>query len=146
MGDLLARDSAGITYLYPGVSTYPVVHFADRIKLGAGWNTYDTIVGAGDYTGDGRADILARTPAGALHLYPGTGDPHAPFKDRVGLGSGWQQYTHLTAIGDINGDGKGDLLAISSEGELFSYKGTGTGGFRPRVSLGRGWNIYRGLY
>ncbi|MFE3527058.1 FG-GAP repeat domain-containing protein [Streptomyces sp. NPDC059161] len=146
MGDVLARDSAGVMYLYPGVSTYPIFHFAERTKLGAGWNAYDAIVGAGDYTGDGRADILARTPAGALYLYPGTGNPQAPFTDRVSLGGGWQQYIRLTAIGDINGDGKGDLLAVTSDGELFSYQGTGTGGFRPRVSLGRGWNIYQGLY
>ena len=37
------------------------------------WRGYNTLVTPGDVTGDGRADFLARTPAGTLFLYPGTG-------------------------------------------------------------------------
>ncbi|MFD9487013.1 FG-GAP repeat domain-containing protein [Streptomyces sp. NPDC059991] len=144
--DLLARDKSGVLYLYRGDGTVDFPGLYPRIRIGGGWNTYDKILGAGDYTGDGRADIVARTPSGTLYLYEGTGSATAPFKTRVKIGDGWQQYTQLAAIGDIDGDGKGDLVAANSRGDLYRYSATGTGTFQPRVKLGGGWNTYHDLY
>jgi FG-GAP-like repeat len=142
-GDLLARSSAGL-YYYGGNGTG--LSMKGRVLVGgAGWNQFNTIVGAGDLTGDGKADIVARSSAG-LFLYPGTGKSSAPFgaKKQIG-GAGWSQYNKLIAPGDINGDGVADLLARSSSG-LYFYAGTGTGGFKARVSIGgAGWNQYADL-
>ena len=44
-------------------------------RLGAGWGAFTSLVGAGDLTGDGRADLIARDGNGKLWLYPGTGGP-----------------------------------------------------------------------
>ncbi|WP_351235853.1 VCBS repeat-containing protein [Streptomyces sp. NPDC002133] len=149
-GDLLARDTSGALWFYRGIGDYLVTAFAPRVKVGGGWNAYDSIVGAGDYTGDGRTDVVARTPTGTLYLYEGTGNGTALFKTRVKVGDGWQIYSKLAAIGDINGDGKGDLLAADRNGTLYSYSGTGVGTgpatFRPRFKIGGGWNAYRNLY
>ncbi len=143
-GDLLARDRAGVLYLYPGDGTgYRV---GGRIRIGAGWNAYDALVGAGDFTGDGRSDIVARTPGGALSLYAGTGVAGAPFKAPVHLGGGWNAYVRLAAPGDIDGDGRADLLAVDSRGDLYRYLADGTGRFTPRVKIGNGWNTYSGLF
>ena len=100
----------------------------------------------GDYTGDGRSDIVARTAGGTLYLYAGTGIRTAPFKTRVKIGDGWQIYSKLAAVSDLNGDGKGDLLAADRSGVLYAYSGTGAGTFRARVKIGGGWNTYRSLY
>ncbi|MFE5742206.1 FG-GAP repeat domain-containing protein [Streptomyces celluloflavus] len=143
-GDLLARDGAGNLYLYRGDGAgYGV---ASRIKVGAGWNAYDKIVGAGDLTGDGLTDIVARTPDGTLYLYEGTGVATAPFKPRVSLGGGWNQYKQLAAPGDLDGDGRADLLATDSHGDLYSYLADGTGKFKPRQKIGNGWNTYASLH
>ncbi|MFE3772087.1 FG-GAP repeat domain-containing protein [Streptomyces sp. NPDC059122] len=142
-GDLLARDAGGTLYLYPGDGAgYRV---GGRIRVGAGWNAYNSLVGAGDLTGDGLTDIVARTPGGTLYLYAGTGTATAPFKPPVNLGSGWNAYQRLAAPGDIDGDGRADLLATDARGDLYRYLSDGTGGFTPRVKIGNGWNTYTGL-
>ncbi|MFK0022795.1 FG-GAP repeat domain-containing protein [Streptomyces sp. NPDC090798] len=45
----------------------------------------------------------------------------------------------ITATGDLNGDGHGDLIARDSSGTLWLYPGTGHGTFGTRTSLGGGW-------
>ncbi|WNM35362.1 VCBS repeat-containing protein [Streptomyces sp. Li-HN-5-11] len=143
-GDLLARDGSGYLYLFRGNGSG--TSLASPIRIGSGWNAYDRIVGAGDITGDGRADIVARTPSGTLYLYRGTGTSTAPFAPRVSLGTGWQQYNKLASPGDIDGDNRADLVAVNSSGELYRYSADGQGKFKARVKIGTNWNIYRNLY
>ncbi|MEN8653727.1 VCBS repeat-containing protein [Streptomyces sp. 21So2-11] len=143
-GDLLTRDGSGKLYLQRGNGAG--TGFAARVNVGSGWNQYNKLVGAGDLTGDGRADVLARTSGGTLYLYAGTGKSSSPFKARKSIGAGWKQYTKLAAPGDINGDGRADLLAANSAGELFSYTSKGTGQFTAKAKLGTGWNTYRELH
>ncbi|MFJ4340298.1 FG-GAP repeat domain-containing protein [Streptomyces sp. NPDC088915] len=138
--DLLGRDKSGVLYLYRGDGSGTAL--ASRIKVGSGWGAYNKIVGTGDYTGDGRADIVARTSGGDLYLYAGTGNAGSPFKGRVKIGSGWNTYTQLIAPGDLNADGKGDLLGIASNGDLYRYLNTAPGAFSPRVRIGHGFGIY----
>lgn len=143
-GDLLARDSAGALYLYRGNGAG--TGFSARIKLGTGWNTFNKLVGAGDINGDGLADVVARSTGGSLYLYPGSGVATAPFKARTLIGSGWGDYNKLASPGDMDGDGKADLLAVSSGGTLYRYSANGTGGYKGRASLGGGWNTYSSLH
>ncbi|MFE7516102.1 FG-GAP-like repeat-containing protein [Streptomyces sp. NPDC057540] len=139
-GDLLARDRSGVLYLYQGNGSGTGV--AGRVKVGNGWGAYDRLVGAGDHTGDGRADVVARTPNGDLYLYAGTGVASAPFKARQKIGTGWNTYTKIVAPGDLNADGKADLLGIASNGDLYRYLNTSAGAFTSRVRIGTGYGIY----
>ncbi|MFD7161923.1 FG-GAP repeat domain-containing protein [Streptomyces violascens] len=145
-GDLIARDSAGILWYYPSYS-HIGGPLGDRIRLGAGWNTFNTLTGAGDLTGDSHPDLLARDTRGVLWLYRGTGNPNAPFTDPVRLGAGWNTYSNLTGSTDLTGDSKQDLLARDTSGVLWLYKGTGNPNapFTDRVRLGAGWNTYNQL-
>ncbi|MFI0900258.1 choice-of-anchor D domain-containing protein [Streptomyces sp. NPDC020983] len=141
--DLVARDTTGKLWLYQGTGT-ATAPFATRTLVGSGWNTYSSLVGAGDVTGDGRADLVARDTTGKLWLYQGTGTATAPFATRTLVGSGWNIYTSLAAPGDVTGDGRPDLVGRDSTGQLWLYKATGTTAspYAQRTLVGPGWNVY----
>ena len=93
-------------------------------RVGTGWNIFNAIVGPGDLTGDGRADLLAREPStGYLWLYPGNG--RGGWLPRVRVGTGWNGMTALTSAGDLNGDRAPDVLARDRSGDLWLYPRTG---------------------
>lgn len=143
-GDLLGRDTAGHLYLFRGSGNG--LGLAGRQLVGSGWGAYNAIVGSGDFSGDGRADIVARAGDGTLYLYKGTGNAAAPFGSKIKVGTGWGQFTNLVSPGDMDGDGRSDLLAVNSAGTAYRYSSTGTGQFKARVTVGSGWNTYKKLF
>ncbi|WP_404387632.1 FG-GAP-like repeat-containing protein [Humibacillus xanthopallidus] len=137
--DVLARETAtGYLWLYKGNGAGG--WRLPRVRLGAGWGAMNAIVGIGDLTGDGRPDIVARqTSTGQLWLYPGTGA--SGWKPRVLVGTGWNAYSAVVGAGDLNGDGRPDLLARErATGYLWLVPGTSSGGLGTRVRTGTGWN------
>ncbi|MFI6420096.1 FG-GAP repeat domain-containing protein [Streptomyces sp. NPDC050842] len=120
--DLIGVDRAGVLWSYLG---YSDGRLTTRVRVGGGWGQYTELAGQGDLTGDGRADITARDKAGVLWLYKGTGDYKAPFAGRTKIGGGWNVYDRLLSLGDSDADGKADLLARKTTGELLRYSGTG---------------------
>ncbi|WP_330313496.1 VCBS repeat-containing protein [Streptomyces sp. NBC_00523] len=143
-GDILARDTKGDLFLYQGNGKGTAL--AARIKVGYGYGSYRHIVGAGDLTGDGRADVVGIAKDGTLYLYEGTGKASAPLKARVKIGSGFDIYNKFAAIGDLNGDGRADLVGVNGYGDLYRYTSTGTGKLNKRVRIGYGFNTYKALY
>lgn len=141
-GDVVARDTHGeLWFMARGASGGFI---GKPVLIGGGWNIYNRIVGAGDLTGDGIADIVATTSNGAMYLYPGLGN--AKFGGRIPLGYGWQGYTKLAAPGDLTGDGKSDLAAVDTAGRLWLYPGLGNGRFGARTEIGTGgWNGYHDI-
>ncbi|WP_206068662.1 FG-GAP repeat domain-containing protein [Nonomuraea composti] len=141
--DILARDADGALWLFQGK---PDGTLLDRVQVGpAGWNTMSALAGYGDYTGDGKNDLLARSTGGTLYIYPGTGGTTAGavLGTRISAGTGWDAYTALVSTGDNDGDGKADLFARDAAGALWLFKGTGTASapFAARVQIGAsGWN------
>ncbi|WP_447924846.1 FG-GAP repeat domain-containing protein [Georgenia muralis] len=45
------------------------------------------------------------------------------------------------SLSDLDGDWRNDVLARSAGGDLWLYRGNGTGGWLPRVQVGNGWNV-----
>ncbi|MGW0085780.1 N-acetylmuramoyl-L-alanine amidase [Streptomyces sp. NPDC003393] len=143
--DLVARDKSGVLWLYAGTGTNTAKgQFLGRTRIGGGWNTYNLMTSTGDITGDGKADLVARDKSGVLWLYQGTGQASAPFAARTRIGGGWSVYNTLAGVSDLDHDGRGDLLARDSDGNLWFYKGTGQASapFAGRVKNGWGWQIY----
>ncbi|MFF8841589.1 FG-GAP repeat domain-containing protein [Streptomyces sp. NPDC015127] len=139
-GDLVARDKAGVLWLYQGRGDGT---FTTRVKVGGGWQGYQHLTAGSDVTGDGRADLVATDTAGALWLHRGTGNAGAPFAARKKVGqSGWQTFNQITATGNIAGGPAGDLVARDKAGVLWLYQGRGDGTFTTRVKIGGGWSPY----
>ncbi|MEV4924332.1 FG-GAP repeat domain-containing protein [Streptomyces roseoverticillatus] len=146
--DLVAvQVSTGKLFLYPGTGKTGLDTFSDRVEIGAGgWNAMRNLT-VGDFTGDGRPDLVAtRRKDGKLFLYPGTsGKGLGVLGERVEIGSGaWNGMRHVTA-GDFTGDGKTDIVAAKSDtGQLFVYPGTrksGLDALGDRIEIGTGaWN------
>ncbi|WP_328949834.1 FG-GAP-like repeat-containing protein [Streptomyces sp. NBC_00184] len=144
--DLVVRDRSGVLWLYRGTGSASTP-FAARTSIGAGWNTYNSLVSAGDVSGDGRADLLGRDGSGVLWLYKGTGKAAVPYAARTKVGAGWSAYNSLTEAGDVSGDGRADLLGRDGSGVLWLYKGTGKAAvpYAARTKVGAGWSAYNSL-
>ncbi|MFE0705345.1 FG-GAP repeat domain-containing protein, partial [Streptomyces sp. NPDC058872] len=139
--EVLVASEDGTLTLYSDVdpSGTPYAH-----RVGGGWQVYNKITSPGDVNGDGRADVVARTKDGQLYLYLATGDTSAPLAARTLIGGGWNIYDQVMGLGDGTGDGKGDLYARDTAGDLWFYAGTGDTArpFAARVKVGTGWHIY----
>ncbi|MFI0503306.1 FG-GAP-like repeat-containing protein [Streptomyces albogriseolus] len=193
-GDLLATDSAGAVWMYRGTGTggvnsrtagtagaFPagsvlvpvgdvdgdrcadvLVRVGNELRayrpgcgkvvgasspytvIGQGWGQYDQLTSPGDLNGDGRIDLIARqTTTGDIYFYAGTADHH--LKTRVRIQANWKLYKWITGAGDLNGDGRGDLLGQDSAGVLWRYYGTAAGSVTKREQVGGGWNAYSAL-
>jgi hypothetical protein len=141
--DLLARKaSTGELYLYAAKADGTL---ASARRIASGWGVYTKVVGAGDLTGDGVGDVLARDRAGTLWRYDGTGT--GGLKGRVKVFSDWGvSYNAVVGVGDITGDGRADLVARDTAGNLWRQGGDGKGSFGARVKIGSGWQGYKGLF
>lgn len=134
--DVLARNSTGTLYLYPGDGASG---WLPRRQVGTGWNGMTAIVGPGDFNRDGLVDVLARDTTGALYLY--SSNPHFGWLPRRQVGTGWDTMTALAGPGDFSGDGFVDVLARNGYGQLLLYRGNGAAGWLlPPSLIGSGWN------
>ena len=136
--DVLVRLSSGELRLYKpgcGAAVEPSTAYT---SLGTGWGQYDVLTSPGDVSGDGRPDLVARNAStGAVYLYQGTST--GKLSSRVKLYDDWRGYKKIVGVGDLNGDGHGDLLLQNSANDLWRRYGTGTGTFGSRVKVFGDW-------
>ncbi|WP_435974626.1 FG-GAP repeat domain-containing protein [Streptomyces sp. Qhu_M48] len=101
--------------------------------------------GPHDYTDNGSPDLLARDSSGRLFRddtvrVNSSSEVYSP--GRAQIGTGWQIYDRLEAVGDLAGGTAGDLVARDAAGVLWQYLGRGDGTFAPRTRIGSGWKAY----
>ncbi|GAA3063711.1 hypothetical protein GCM10020254_04520 [Streptomyces goshikiensis] len=145
--DLLALETAtGTLQLYPGTGALTGMNtLGARTQIGTGWGAMRSLTSV-DLNKDGKPDLLAVDPAGALWAYPGSG---SALGSRRQIGAGWNSLSELTSPGDLNGDGNADLVAVDQGGNLWTYPGTGalTGmnTLGARTRMGTNWDSMRQL-
>ncbi|MEV6103845.1 trypsin-like serine protease [Streptomyces sp. NPDC051940] len=114
-------------------------------KLFGSWGTRKYTAAPGDLTGDRYPDVVSVQSDGKMYVYPGKGN--GTFDARIYAGSGYSGYNSFRGSGDLNRDGRADILARrSSDGAVFLLKGTGKAAapFAARVQV-RTWTDYNVL-
>jgi len=137
--DLLVRKkSDSQVYVVP---TNGMTRFGAPTSLGAGWSGYDVVLLVPDVTGDGKADLLARNAAtGDTEVRPGDGN--GAFAAAVNTFGSLAGHDLVTVAGDLDGDGRGDLVARDpGTGRLDAYLANGQAGFTVK-QLGDSWGKY----
>ncbi|MGY0004724.1 FG-GAP-like repeat-containing protein [Micromonospora sp. I033] len=114
-------DLSGTAPLFPGPWPY----------VGTSWTAANRPrVLIGDFTGDGRTDIIGGISDGTLTAWASTGDVSADYKLFAGatakVGTGFTTSSLPRVVpGDFDGDGKTDLLGQLLDGTLRVFRSTG---------------------
>jgi hypothetical protein len=139
--DVLARDSAGTLFMYRGDGDGGWLTGKGE-AIGSSWQGFSSIIPAGDFSGDGKRDLLAVHPDGTLYMYRGNGKGGWVLGRGEPVGGGWAGFSALASGGDFSGDGKPDVLARASDGTLLMYRGNGKSGWVTGKGepIGTGWN------
>ncbi|MEU0406088.1 VCBS repeat-containing protein [Streptomyces sp. NPDC006197] len=103
---------------------------------------------AHDLNDNGSTDVIARDASGNLwrdDLFDWPVDGQVRTARRTRIGTGYQVYKQIEAVGNIAGTSHGDLIALDGSGYLWHHLGKGDGTLAPRVRIGGGWGGYKQL-
>ena len=126
-GDLIVKND-GVLTLYRGIGKGK---FAAPTRLATGFDRVTKLAAVGDFTGDGRPDLMGQPARGSMRIYPGAGTS--------GLRASYTAYSPIRGrnqlpIGRWDRDGAPDSLIRTRSG-LVMYYGNGPGGFTRQKSM-----------
>ncbi len=119
--DLMGRDDEGRLWLHPGTGRRQL---QNRVLVPGSFGAYDTIVGFGDYSRNGNADLfLRRSDTKAAYLISGRGN--GTFTPPSGPYLQFQDVHSITAGGSVVGNALPDLIGRTGD-RLHIFASTGT--------------------
>nr|VFK13337.1 MAG: Peptidase inhibitor I9 [Candidatus Kentron sp. LPFa] len=149
--DLIWNETQDGNRTYVGLGqadeTFQFKSAQDRSERG--WSHYKTLVG--DINGDGRSDLIWNETRDGNRAYVGLGQADGTFQFKSAQDRserGWWNYK--TLVGDVNADGRTDLIWNETQDGNRTYVGLGqadgTFQFRPAQDRSeRGWWNYKTL-
>ncbi|KDN85314.1 FG-GAP repeat domain-containing protein [Kitasatospora cheerisanensis] len=124
--DVVGIDANNNMRLYPGDGAGHVGGGSDMLGSNGMWANFRSIA-AGDFNGDGKADVAGIDAYDNLNLYTGDGQGHLSVSNAMlGTNGAWANFKAIAA-GDFNGDGKQDIAGIDAYNNLNLYTGDGQG-------------------
>lgn len=125
----LAQDNGGFVS-NDAVATY---------SIGTSWH----VAGSGDFNGDNLDDILWRNDDGTVTEWLALGNGSFVSNDSLatyGVSNAW----HISGIGDVNGDGRDDILWRNDDGTVTNWYGQDNGSFfinAASYQMLSGWHV-----
>lgn len=105
--------------------------------IDTGYGSFTHVVNAGDWNGDGYADVVARSARKRLLLYLGTKTGgFATSGIDLGIVS---NHVNVTGVGDVNGDRYPDLMVINTSGYAYLIYGNGKTGIKSYARVAGSW-------
>jgi hypothetical protein len=146
--NLLGRAANGDLYLYTSNGAGGWENAGVGIKIGNGWNAFNTILTPGDWLNDGRQSLIGRTPAGDLRLYQSNGNGGWVNGAGVQIGNGWNIFSIFMSPGDMNGDNLVDMIGVTPAGQMRLYMTDGKGNWLNGLGqeIGTGWNGFTAVF
>lgn len=129
-----ASDSRGLILPTGGLTSFSKA----TVSSAKGWSNRPEVLISPDLTGDGLLDLVSSSEQGVLRIRPGKGN--GKFKATSKVVKTTKDHTLLTAVGDLNKDGRNDLVA-RHKGRMIALLGTTKGGFKRDV-LAKGMGSY----
>ena len=131
-----ASDGRGMIIPTGGLTAYQ----RTITLFGSGWDRKADAIVSPDLTGDGIPDVVVTSRSGVGKVRPGTGT--GTFARSVRTVKSMKGGRSMTAVGDINGDGRNDLVSlVKGSRSAVAFLGTPKSGFA-KVRLGSNWGRY----
>jgi Trypsin/Tachylectin len=143
---IMAVASNGDLYEWPTDGDGDFLNNGAATLIGTGWNEFSSIMVTNNWTGDGHADLLGRTPNGNLYLYETNGSGGWE-NNGIGqlVGTGWNEFNTILTPGDWTGNGDQALIGRTPNGNLYLYESNESGGWENNgigQLIGTGWNKF----
>ena len=133
--DLMSRSRDGSVWLYRGRGANGV---GEPVLMRPEVQQADVVTPVGRWDGDEIPDLLAILPGGAVELWPGIHKDPVPLASDTGL----RRYNRVMGAGDLNDDGRPDLLATTRRGgTAYILPGSPTGLGTP-IRVAGGWRAF----
>lgn len=119
--DILWRNSNGAVAMWTNNGTGTSSN--ESAFLQPGVSTSCHVTGVGDFTGDGRDDILWRNDDGSVTLWRSNGSGFDQSVYNTSVDPSW----HVASVGDFNDDGRADILWRNDNGSVSTWQSNGNG-------------------